>query len=59
MSRFLVAVQIVDAVLANFKDRRGFRHLLESIELEDEDTFNDIRNTLTQDIFKILKKEDM
>jgi len=37
---------IVQKILENLRDRQGFKHLLESIELEDEDTYNELVATL-------------
>lgn len=54
MNKELVATDIVIKVLENLKDRRGFRHLLESIELEDEETFKEILDSLKADIIKLL-----
>jgi len=37
---------IVQQILKDLRDRKGFRHLLESIELEDEETYQEIVTTL-------------
>lgn len=59
MSKNLVAQSIVDEILNDLRDRRGFRHLLESIELEDPQTYNEIRDTLVNKVAEVLEKEDM
>ena len=38
---------IVQQILRDLRDRKGFRHLLESIELEDEETYQEIVTDLT------------
>ena len=37
---------IVQQILRDLRDRKGFRHLLESIELEDEETYQEIVTSL-------------
>ena len=37
-----LAQTIVQKILENLKDRRGFRHLLESIELENPEIYQEI-----------------
>lgn len=37
---------IVQKILEDLRDRKGFKHLLESIELEDEETYQEIVATL-------------
>jgi hypothetical protein len=46
MTRQELAQLIVSKILEDLKDRRGFRHLLESIELEDEETYKEIQQSL-------------
>jgi hypothetical protein len=42
-----MTTDLVDAVLAELRGRRGFRHLLESIEIEDPETWTELRAGLT------------
>ena len=41
-----LAQVIVQQILKDLGDRRGFRHLLESIELGDNETYQEIVTTL-------------
>lgn len=45
MNTLPAATEIVDAIIRDLKDRRGFRHLWEDIEIEDEEIAEEIRNT--------------
>lgn len=42
--------EIVEIILKDLSDRRGFRHLLESIELEDPETYQEIISTLEEKV---------
>jgi hypothetical protein len=47
MTRQELAQTITQRILKNLSDRRGFRHLLESIELEDSETYQEIVTDIT------------
>lgn len=52
-----IASKVVVEVLKNFRDRRGFRHLLDSLQVEDEDTYKEIVDSLVEGVQKILERE--
>lgn len=43
-----LATIIVNLIITDLRDRRGFKFLLESIELEDKETYDEIIATLLQ-----------
>jgi len=57
--RLAIANDIIDEIIKDLRDRRGFRHLLESIEMEDPDTYKDIHDTLAHITATILNDYDV
>lgn len=53
MTKQHTAQVIVSKILENLRDRRGFKHLLESIEMEDPETYAEIQ----YDLINIVEKE--
>ena len=54
MTREQLAKFIVKKQLENLKDRRGFRHLIEEIELDDKETYDEIVDTLEDIVVKAI-----
>jgi len=51
------SVKIVEVVLKNLKARKGFQHLLESIEMEDDETYQEIKKELEAEVYLELCRE--
>lgn len=49
-----LAKTIVSKILENLHDRRGFKYLLDDIEIEDPDTYTEIKDQLEAIVLEVI-----